>query len=167
MTLCQGPEGTHTGFPSTPLPRSSAQGHQSQPELSLQVETILTRNQPEMLLIPEHRSTCDSWSRQLEKGDEKMVLRWRPSSPPPPSMEQQSSGRRKSHMELLDYGVFHTGRKRDLENLFCVKTPSFKHRLNLGDISPRNEFYHYSSFSQKTSQKIIHEKQLLTPISLQ
>lgn len=52
-------------------------------------------------------------------------------------------------MELLDCGVFHTGRKADLENLFWVKTPNLKHRLNLGVISPRKEFYHYSSFSQK------------------
>lgn len=64
-----------TGFPSPALPRSSAQGHQTQPELSLQVQAILTRTQPVLLFMPEHQSKCDPWSRQLEQGDEKMVLR--------------------------------------------------------------------------------------------
>lgn len=69
-------------------------------------------------------------------------------------------------MELLDCGVFHTGRKTDLESLFWVKTLNLKHRLIWGIYLPGMNSITSPAFPKKLHRKSSMRNSFLHPSHL-
>lgn len=69
-------------------------------------------------------------------------------------------------MELLDCGVFHTGRKTDLESLFWVKTLNLKHRLIWGIYLPGMNSITSPAFPKKLRRKSSMRNSFLHPSHL-